>query len=128
MLCGIHQTEMKYKGDGISKAGKPYKGFWSCGVKDEQGNWCNFKPAPATTGAAQFSRELDQSSHLSDAYKKEKLITRTALAKSMIESGRKYEMDTVKELERWLAWVEGKAQTVTAPELPIVNLEDEIFI
>lgn len=40
--CGVHGTPMKWL-EGTSKAGKHYA-FWSCGQKNADGTWCNFKP------------------------------------------------------------------------------------
>jgi len=43
-LCGIHNIPMKLKPAGVSKAGKPYNAFWSCGIKNPDGTWCAYKP------------------------------------------------------------------------------------
>jgi hypothetical protein len=42
--CPVHGTPMKLHPAGVSKAGKPYKAFWSCGQKNADGTWCNAKP------------------------------------------------------------------------------------
>lgn len=43
--CGVHHTAMTWKAPGVSKnTGKPYPGFWSCGMKNENGTWCTFRP------------------------------------------------------------------------------------
>lgn len=43
--CAIHHTPMKWKAPGVSRSGKPYAGFWSCGTKNDDGTWCRYKPA-----------------------------------------------------------------------------------
>jgi len=36
---------MRLKPAGVSKTtGKPYNAFWSCGIKNSDGTWCNYKP------------------------------------------------------------------------------------
>jgi len=62
--CAVHGTEMKWKEGGVSKAGKPYNGFWSCGQKNADGSWCNYKPKAETpTGKQKFTAELNQDLH-----------------------------------------------------------------
>ena len=42
-FCPKHHHAWTVKEGGISKNGKPYKAFWKCSVKDEDG-FCNEKP------------------------------------------------------------------------------------
>jgi hypothetical protein len=42
--CPDHDIPWSYKPAGTSRAGKPYAGFWSCKVRDENG-WCQKKPS-----------------------------------------------------------------------------------
>jgi len=42
--CQTHGTAWVLKKGGVSKAGKPYAAFWSCGAKDGSG-WCRNKPS-----------------------------------------------------------------------------------
>jgi len=42
-VCGTHNVQMIWHGPGISKAGKPYQGFYACPVKNVDGSYCNFK-------------------------------------------------------------------------------------
>jgi len=43
--CPVHKTPMTWKPAGISKTtNRPYPGFFACGVRQEDGNWCNAKP------------------------------------------------------------------------------------
>ena len=42
--CQTHGSDWVLKKGGISKAGKPYAAFWSCGAKDGSG-WCRNKPS-----------------------------------------------------------------------------------
>lgn len=44
--CPIHRVAWVVKDGGISKAGKPYKAFWKCKERDENG-YCNEKPTKA---------------------------------------------------------------------------------
>jgi hypothetical protein len=42
--CPIHGVPFTYKEAGVSKAGKPYDGFWKCDGKLEDGSFCKEKP------------------------------------------------------------------------------------
>jgi hypothetical protein len=44
--CPVHRTGWTVKAGGISKNGKPYKAFWKCSGKTEDG-YCNEKPTKA---------------------------------------------------------------------------------
>ena len=44
-MCAVHRTPMTFKQAGISKkTGKPYAGFWSCGIKNTDNTFCNYRP------------------------------------------------------------------------------------
>lgn len=43
-ICGIHNVQMTWRPAGVSKAGKPYQGFWSCPTRNVDGSYCKFKP------------------------------------------------------------------------------------
>lgn len=126
-VCGVHQTEMKWKEGGISKtSGKPYKGFWSCSTKDASGNWCKFKPDAPTTPGARFENDLNRSSAQMDNQKKDSTISRLAIAKEFIGRGDKWCLETVKEAESWLAWCEGRKPHVPVPtnEVDMVPVDE----
>jgi hypothetical protein len=40
----VHGTAWKVREAGVSKVGKPYAAFYTCGTKDSSG-YCNEKPA-----------------------------------------------------------------------------------
>ena len=42
-ICGVHNVQMSWHAPGISKAGKPYQGFYACPVKLPDGKWCDYK-------------------------------------------------------------------------------------
>ena len=45
-ICEDHHLPMTWHPAGVSKkTGKPYNGFWSCKVLNEDGSYCTFKPA-----------------------------------------------------------------------------------
>ena len=45
-MCPIHRVAWVVKDGGISKNGKPYKAFWKCKERDENG-YCNERPTKA---------------------------------------------------------------------------------
>jgi hypothetical protein len=45
-VCPVHRTAWTVKDAGISKNGKPYRAFWKCSERDEDG-YCNEKPTKA---------------------------------------------------------------------------------
>lgn len=45
--CPLHQTAWTYKQAGVSKAGKPFSGFWKCDGKNADGSYCSERPAKA---------------------------------------------------------------------------------
>lgn len=45
-VCPAHRTAWTVKAGGISKNGKPYRAFWKCSGKTEDG-YCNEKPTKA---------------------------------------------------------------------------------
>lgn len=47
--CPTHRTPWVLKPAGVSKTGKEYAAFWSCGAKDGYG-WCKNKPSLAWLG------------------------------------------------------------------------------
>lgn len=46
--CPVHGTAWKVRDAGVSKVGKPYAAFYTCGTKDSSG-YCNEKPALSWT-------------------------------------------------------------------------------
>lgn len=105
-ICGVHGKEMNLrKGQ--------YGDFWSCPTKNADGSWCKWKAPKPTTEMKKFDDSLNRSANQIDASKKDETITRLAIVKSFIESDHKYGLDTVMEMERYLAWVQGKAQSIT---------------
>ena len=44
-MCPVHKNAMTFKPAGVSKrTGKPYNGFWSCGIKNTDGTFCTYRP------------------------------------------------------------------------------------
>tara|TARA_R100001530_G_scaffold13251_1_gene12243 strand:- start:2374 stop:2766 length:393 start_codon:yes stop_codon:yes gene_type:complete len=122
-ICQHHNQAMTWK-TGTSKAGKPYA-FWSCSQKEADGSWCSFKlpygtPGPSNT--VKFAAELDKSANQMDKQDRDKIITRLAIAKSLIEAGHKFSTETKFQAEQWLAWAEERKLLDNAP--PPVDYED----
>ena len=46
-ICGVHDAIMIWRKGGISKAGKPYPGFWACPDRNEDGSYCTYRPPRA---------------------------------------------------------------------------------
>ena len=44
--CDIHHVTMSWKPPGISKAGRPYPGFFSCPTRMPDGSFCRLQPQP----------------------------------------------------------------------------------
>lgn len=42
--CGVHGTPMTLKPAGVSKAGRAYPAFWSCGQRNADNTYCSFRP------------------------------------------------------------------------------------
>lgn len=42
-ICPVHGTRWTVKEAGVSKAGKPFRAFWKCAERDDNG-YCNEKP------------------------------------------------------------------------------------
>lgn len=49
--CPDHRTAWQFKPAGVSKAGKAYNAFYSCGGKDGSGQYCKRKPSIAWVNA-----------------------------------------------------------------------------
>lgn len=131
-ICQVHQVEMKWKPPGTSKTGKPYQGFWSCGQKNPDGSWCNYKPPQAPEGrqgaSVAFQQGLEASGQQIAAQSKDVTITRLAICKSLVERGEKWSPAAKAEAEAWLAWVENKQPNpVKAPEIEEIKLSDIPF-
>lgn len=108
-ICSTHgKIEAVWK-EGISKAGKEYK-FWSCPTREKNpdGTWVRCQVQVANTPTGKFEAELDKAGSQMDQSKKDKTITRIAIAKSMIESGKEYSLETIQACDRWVNWCEGK--------------------
>ena len=108
MQCTVHGTEFKVVPAGVSKvSGKPYQSFMAC---SERG--CREKPPRAETPVAKFEQSLDMSAGVTAAANKDRLITKTAVVKSLIERGDKYSLEVLQEAEAWVRWIEGKTMPV----------------
>ena len=46
-VCPAHRTAWTVKQGGTSKNGKPYRAFWKCSGKNDDGSYCNLKPVKA---------------------------------------------------------------------------------
>ncbi len=102
-ICQVHNTEMQLrKGQ--------YGDFWSCGQKLQDGSWCKYKPPKPQTNDQKWDDTLDRAGAMMDNNKKDTLITRLAIAKSIIERGDKWGMETIKESEAVFSWVTGRNQ------------------
>ncbi len=42
--CPVHGVPFTWKEGGVSKAGKPYDGFYKCGEKNADGSYCKQRP------------------------------------------------------------------------------------
>ena len=42
--CPVHHVPFTWKEGGVSKAGKPYDGFYKCGEKNPDGSFCTQRP------------------------------------------------------------------------------------
>lgn len=129
--CNNHGSIEAVWKEGVSKTGKNYA-FWACPVKagkDAQGNWIRCRVEVANTPTGKFEQELDRSASQMDGNKKDATITRIAIAKSLIESGHKYNHETLMEAQAWEAWVNGKvAKPEPAAPIPAEpTLEDIPF-
>lgn len=109
-MCERHQSEMKWK-EGVGKtSGKPYA-FWSCSQKEPDGSWCKWKPANTAppTPVQRFNEELNQAAAQMNSGAKDRLITRTAVAKSLIEAGKTIpDLETLAIADRWVRWIDNK--------------------
>ena len=47
--CAVHGNYMTLKPAGVSKAGRKYPAFWSCGQKNADSSWCSYKPPKEET-------------------------------------------------------------------------------
>lgn len=82
--CPIHNSPFEWKEAGVSRDGKPYKGFWCCRVKDDTG-FCKMKPTQPATPVAKFERELDNSNGTKYQQEKDERIVRSVALKAAIE-------------------------------------------
>lgn len=129
-ICNNHgQIEAVWK-EGVSKAGKKYA-FWSCpnSTKLPDGTWQKCLVKVANTPSGKFEQDLDKSGVAIDKAKKDDIITKLAIVKSMIERGEKWSLEAIVECERWLSWVEGRQAPVTPPpteEVPLIVDYDDL--
>jgi len=89
-ICPIHNNPMKWKEGGISKAGRKYQGFWSCGKKNPDNSWCNYKPpaeTPVADNAMKFGQSLDNMNNADEKKIREASILLQAMLKSCMEAG-----------------------------------------
>jgi hypothetical protein len=49
--CPEHRTAWQFKPAGVSKTGREYNAFYSCGGKDGSGQFCKRKPSIAWVNA-----------------------------------------------------------------------------
>lgn len=42
-VCQVHQVPMNLKPAGVSKTGRAYPAFWSCGVRNGDGGFCTYR-------------------------------------------------------------------------------------
>lgn len=134
-VCPIHNLEAKWR-EGVGAKG-PY-GFWACAIRKDQNNgqWCSHKfpkPEAGRQGAAQrFNEGVASDDQKSRDSKKDETITRIAIAKSLIEAGKTFDVTTVKEFHRWVALVEGRSNLSEGIGLetipPVRKTEDEIKV
>jgi hypothetical protein len=123
--CPIHNTEFKFVPAGTSKkTGKPYPGFYACSTMG-----CKEKPTQAqqATPDAKFNRSLDETAAYEDRLKKDKTITRLAIAKSLIEAGKvNPDTETVGIFNRWMDLIEKgyvKPETFSQPTVTLPDAD-----
>lgn len=107
------------KPGGVSKkTGKPYGPFLACNQKNQDGSYCSYKPPRGSTPSQQFNIGLEKSTAEGNMMKKDNTISRLAIAKEFIARGAKWDLETVREMENFLAWCEGRK-----PHVPVPNNE-----
>lgn len=83
-----------------------YGSFYSCG-KNQTGQWCQYswkKAGFEPTATQEYHAEVKQQDKVAKEDKKNDTITRLAIAKSIIESGMKFDEGGLLESEKWLKW------------------------
>ena len=124
--------EMRFK-EGVGAKG-PWKGYFCPtpkGTPDQcKPQFINDK-GPRATAPQRFEQGMEVDEVRSRQDKKDSMITRLAIAKSLIESCEKHGLESIAEAEKWLAWVEGRGQRVatstTAARTDEVPLSDIPF-
>lgn len=106
-LCTVHNVNALWK-TGVSKTTNRPFAFWSCPQRNPDGSYCKTKWPEATAPQAKFDDELSQSSAMMAQQEKERMITRTAVVKSMIERGERYSPAAITEAEQWITFIETK--------------------
>ena len=56
--CPVHFQPWSVREGGISRNGKPYKAFWKCNGKNQDGSYCSKKPDPSWVKAHPPERAL----------------------------------------------------------------------
>lgn len=117
-ICSNHgQVEVKWKEGNSTQTGKAYA-FWGCtkGGKNPDGTWQKCKVSVSETPAGKFDQDLDKSATQIDGQKKDKTITRLAIAKSMIEAGlTEPTMQTLAWAAKWVEWAEDRMPFAPKP-------------
>lgn len=123
-LCPIHNQPWKTVPGGISKkTGKPYNAFQAC---PQMG--CTEKPPKDNTPMGQFERSLDNAASNIDVRKKDDTISRLAICKEFIARGDHYTFETVREMEKFLAWAQGRSVKIEPEPAPVGYPEDEVNV
>ena len=100
--------------EGTSKEGKPWRA-WFCPSKD-RANQCKPEWVKSDNPVQNFKADLD-----SDLAKdKDDKITRTAIAKSLIESGAKFGPEALIQAGAWFSW----CKTGTTPQDAVSSVSD----
>lgn len=127
-ICNNHgQVEAEWKSV-FSKAKNKTFQFWSCprNEKDQYGNWIKCRVDVKENADSNFDKSLSSAASHNDQSAKDDLITRTAIAKSLIERGDKWSMDTAKEAEAWVAWCKGKNTLTAALNAPQAAVQPQV--
>lgn len=133
-MCPEHNVELKLIPAGISnKTNRPYKAFFACPERGCQAG--KVYGANSSTPRPQTSLQPILKGFSEDQKATNTTILRSAIAKSLIESGKtllqpsgQFNPFLIKEAEEWVKWCQG-APVETKPIVPEekINLDDIPF-
>lgn len=125
--CSLHgQVEATWKEGGVSKAGKPFNGFWKCpyNARQPDGTFPKCRMTMPNNPTGKFNQEIDKAAAIMDHSQEGRQKGRCAIACALIQRGTTWGLEASIEAKAWEDWMLTGKTFVSPPQPPVISYDE----